>query len=166
MLLRGLIVASLLLSGGVAFAKGNEEIETRRERREREQMEFLLTSLIKAKLRKLPEFFDAANSPLRCAEIEYYLRQQLKLRAEIQELALLVEAHDPKLVPTRIYRVKYEGRKGKAHEHDFLMQQHGAEWRVHAHLPALEIRIVKQERPPTEAPPSAIPPVGDGDALP
>jgi hypothetical protein len=142
MLARGLLLLLLVFQAGVVL--GAEDIETRRERREREQKELLLQSLIKAKAR-LPEFFAAANSPTRCAEIEYYLRKMVKMHAEVHELALIVETHDPKLVPTRVYRVKYEDRKGKEHVKDFIMQQAGADWIVRAHVEPVEIREAPAE---------------------
>jgi hypothetical protein len=153
MLARGLILSLLVLQVGVAWG---EDIETRRERRERERMELLLESLVKKRGKPELTYFSSANAPIRCAEIEYYLRKTAKTRAVISELALVVEAHDSKLTPTRVYRVKYEDRKGE-HEHDFIMQQHGADWRVEAHVSPVE--LPKPPPQPQPLPPQTLPPV-------
>ena len=150
MLVRGFLLGLILLQVGVVF--GDEEIETRRQKRQRGQMEMLLQSLIKAKAKpeNEREFCDAATCPTRCAEIEYYLRKTVKMRGMINELALIVESHDAKLIPTRVYRVKYEDRKGEAYTHDFILQQHGAEWRVYAHVPPIDLAAPPTDQPATE----------------
>src|SRR5690606_22891641 len=102
------------------------------------------------------EFIESALSPVRCMEIEYYLRSKEKMRAEVQELSLLVEAHDSKLVPTRVYRVKYDDKKGKSHVADFIMQQHGADWRVHAHMPPVELPKPATPDLPQQSPSAAL----------
>lgn len=160
MLLRGLILGLAMLQLGAMLAntaRADEEIEARREKRQREQMESLLQSLIQAKAKPEGEreYCDASSCPTRCAEIEYYLRTTLKMKALVNEVALIVESHDAKLVPTRVYRVKYEDLKGKAYEHDFIMQQHGADWRVKAHVACVEL--------PKPAPPETAPPATTGD---
>jgi hypothetical protein len=159
-----MLLALMLLQAGVVF--GDEEIDARRQQRQRERMELLLQSLIKAKAKPANEreFCDAASCPTRCAEIEYYLRQTVKMRGIISEVALIVESHDAKLVPTRVYRVKYEDRRGKPHIDDFILQQHGAEWRVYAHVPPVELDAPAADQPPpknavAEKPAAKLPPV-------
>lgn len=152
MLLRGITVVLLLLFS-VSVVRADEEIDARREQRRREQMELLLQSLIKAKAKPEFTYATASTAPLRCAEIEHYLRTKVKMKAIVLELALIVESHDPKLTPTRVYRVKYEDIKGNEYTHDFILQQHGSEWRVYAHVPPVELPAP----PPVEPPPATEP---------
>ena len=137
MLLRGIVLGLALLQ--VSATRAEDETKTRRESRETKGMESLLQSLIKARAKPDYSFVDASQSPIRCAEIEYYLRSTVKMRGIVSELALIVESHDSKLTPTRVYRVKYEDKRGKEHTDDFILQQHGAEWRVKAHVPPVAL---------------------------
>lgn len=154
MLLRAIVLGLALLQASAVRAE--DEVKTRRESRETRGMATLLQQLIKARAKPDYAWVDASQSPIRCAEIEHYLRHTVKMRALISELALLVESHDSKLTPTRVYRVKYDDKFGKEHTDDFIMQQHGAEWRVKAHVPPVDLPEPAAEPTPAAGPGPAV----------